>query len=119
MGKTVGGAVLWNGEWWLCVVCFAKRSDLSYIAIEGGEQAASGDETNNQEMNQTIIFIFDACKRFSLRVTKKIDSALRHIKQTAARGRWRRRSARESLLLTHSYNKGKSSPYMLVQLLLN
>jgi hypothetical protein len=31
------------------VVCciFAKRSNLSFIATEGGEQAAPGGETNN------------------------------------------------------------------------
>jgi hypothetical protein len=33
----------------VCCV-FAERSDLSFIATEGGEQAASGGETNSQEM---------------------------------------------------------------------
>jgi hypothetical protein len=42
------------------VVCCvsAKRSDLSYIATEGGEQAVSGDETNNQKMNRTDSYSF-------------------------------------------------------------
>jgi hypothetical protein len=42
------------------VVCYvsAERSDLSYIATEGGEQAALGGETNSQKMNRTDSYSF-------------------------------------------------------------
>jgi hypothetical protein len=48
-----GSAVLWNEEVVDVVCCvYAERSDLSYIATEGGEQAASGGETNSLEVNR-------------------------------------------------------------------
>jgi hypothetical protein len=74
----------------------AERSDLSYIATEGGEQAAPGGETNSQKMNQIrLVFNSHSGKHFSFCVTiqfhspvmrdKKKGSAPRHILQTAAR----------------------------------
>jgi hypothetical protein len=51
--------VLWNEEAVDALCCvYAKRSDLSYIAIEEGEQAAPGGETNNQKMNRTDSYSF-------------------------------------------------------------
>jgi hypothetical protein len=140
-----GSAKLWRQEAVVAVCCvFAERSDLSFIATEGGEQAA---REAKRTANQTVSYSFSTqANRFSFHVTvqfcspvmrdKKKGSAPRHIPQTAAcarimawRGEARRGEARraaeeeerawESLLLTHSYHKGEISPYMLVQLLLN
>jgi hypothetical protein len=72
----------------VCCV-FAERSDLSFIATEGGE-------TNSQKTNRTVSYSFSTqANRFNFHVIvqfcspvmrdKKKGSAPRHIPQTAAR----------------------------------
>jgi hypothetical protein len=51
--------VLWKEEAVDAMCCvFAERSDLSFIATEGSEQATSGGETNNHEMNRSDSYSF-------------------------------------------------------------
>jgi hypothetical protein len=125
-----------------CVLCICREERPLFYSHRGRWTGNVGGETNSQKTNQTISYSFSTqANRFSFHMTvqfcspimhdKKKGSATRHIPQTAARARhdearWgvARRAAEEeraweSLLLTHSYHKGKSSPYMLVQLLLN
>jgi hypothetical protein len=87
-----GSAVLRNEEAMDVVCCvFTERSDLSFIATEGGE-------TNSQETNRTVSYSFSTqANRFNFHVTvqfhspvmcdKKKGSAPRHIPQTAAHAR--------------------------------
>jgi hypothetical protein len=61
-----GSAVLRNEEALDVVCCVsAERSDLSYIATEGSEQAALGGETNSQKMNRTDSYSFPTQENIS------------------------------------------------------
>jgi hypothetical protein len=64
-----GNAVLWNEEAVDAMCCvYAERSDLSYIATEGGEQASPGGETKSQKMNQTDSYSFPTQENISTSV---------------------------------------------------
>jgi hypothetical protein len=54
-----GSTMLRNEEAAEAVCCVStERSDLSYIAIEEGKQAAPGGETNSQKMNRIDLYSF-------------------------------------------------------------
>jgi hypothetical protein len=92
---------------------FTERSDLSFIATEGGEQAT---QANCFSFHVTVQF-----RSIVMRDKKKGSAhSTNRARVVTRRGEAEEEErACESLLLTHSYHKGESSPYMLVQLLLN